>query len=62
MIIDVSNIIGKHKFREEITAEMLLEQMDEAGIDKAVISCYAESLEARGLLRSIQSALSGCIQ
>ena len=37
MIIDVSNTIGKHNFKPEITAESLLKQMDEAGIDKAVI-------------------------
>lgn len=54
MIIDVSNIIGKHKFREEITAEMLLEQMDEAGIDKAVISCYAESLDNESVERALE--------
>lgn len=43
MIIDVSNVIGKHKFKSEITAESLLKEMDHAGIDKAVISSYAES-------------------
>ena len=45
LIIDVSNIIGKHRFKKEITAEMLLEKMDKAGIDMAVISCYAESMD-----------------
>lgn len=43
MIIDVSNTIGRHKFRKEITAGELLAQMDAAGIGKAVIHCYAES-------------------
>ena len=42
MIIDVSNIIGKHKFKNEIKAEDLLNQMDKAGIDIAVIHCFAE--------------------
>lgn len=45
MIIDVSNTIGRHKYKPEITAQALLSQMDAAGIDKAVISCYAESLD-----------------
>lgn len=53
MIIDVSNIIGRHKFKEEITAEALLKQMDEAGIDKAVINCYAESLDNESIYRAI---------
>lgn len=42
MIIDVSNTIGKHKFKKEIKAEELLQQMDKAGIDIAVIHCFAE--------------------
>ena len=54
MIIDVSNIIGKHRFKPEITAEQLLEQMDEAKIDKAVISCYAESLDNESVERAIR--------
>lgn len=53
MIIDVSNIIGKHRFRPEITAESLLQQMDEAGITKAVISCYAESLDNESVYLAI---------
>lgn len=53
MIIDVSNTIGKHKFKPEITAEMLLKQMDDAGIDKAVINCYAESLDNESVYRAI---------
>lgn len=53
MIIDVSNIIGKHKFKAEITAESLLKQMDEAGITKAVISCYAESLDNDSVYQAI---------
>lgn len=53
MIIDVSNIIGKHKFKEEIKAEDLLKEMDQAGIDKAVISCYAESGDNDSVYRAI---------
>ena len=56
MIIDVSNIIGKHRFRPEITAESLLQQMDEAGITKAVISCYAESLDNESVYQAITSS------
>jgi len=54
LIIDVTNTIGRHKFKKEITAESLLEQMDAAGIDKAVISCYAESLDNESIHRAIQ--------
>ena len=53
MIIDVSNTIGRHKFKPEITAESLLSQMDEAGIDKAVVSCYAESLDNESVYNAI---------
>ena len=53
MIIDVSNTIGRHKFKAEITAEARLQQMDAAGIDKAVISCYAESLDNESVYRAM---------
>ncbi|MDR1138097.1 MAG: amidohydrolase family protein, partial [Synergistaceae bacterium] len=53
MIIDVSNTIGKHKFKTEITAETLLSQMDSARIDKAVINCYAESLDNESVYNAI---------
>ena len=42
MIIDVSNTIGKHKFKEEVKAEDLLKEMDKSGVDIAVISSFAE--------------------
>lgn len=42
MIIDVTNTIGKHKFKKEIKAEDLLVAMDESKIDIAVIHCHAE--------------------
>lgn len=45
MIIDVSNTIGKHKFKPEITVESLLKKMDAEGIDIAVINCYAECID-----------------
>jgi predicted TIM-barrel fold metal-dependent hydrolase len=55
LISDVSNIIGRHKFKPEITAEALLEQMDAVGIDKAVISCYAESIDNEYVSRAIKN-------
>ncbi|MBP3702064.1 MAG: amidohydrolase family protein [Lachnospiraceae bacterium] len=53
MIIDVSNTIGRHKFKAEITAESLLQQMDAVGIDKAVINCYDESLDNESVYNAI---------
>lgn len=53
MIIDVSNTIGRHKFKEEIKAAHLLQEMDAAGIDKAVIYCYAESLDNASVHKAI---------
>jgi predicted TIM-barrel fold metal-dependent hydrolase len=55
LVIDVSNTIGRHKFKPEITAESLLKQMDTAGIDKAVINCYAESLDNESIYKAIQT-------
>ncbi len=45
MIIDIHNIIGHHKYKDFVSAESLIEQMDSAGVDKAVVFCYAESLD-----------------
>lgn len=53
LIIDVSNVIGRHRFKPCITAETLLAQMDAAGIDKAVVSCYAESLDNEAVIHAI---------
>lgn len=55
MIIDVSNIIGRHKFKPEITAQSLLAQMDEAGIDMAVVSCYAECIDNASVQQAFES-------
>lgn len=52
MIIDVSNTVGKHKFRPEITAESLLKEMDASGIDLAVIHCYAECIDNDAVQRA----------
>lgn len=45
MIIDIHNTIGHHKYKEFVPAESLIVQMDAAGVDKAVVFCYAESLD-----------------
>lgn len=43
MIIDIHNIIGHHKYKPFVSAESLIAQMDQAGVDKAVVFCYAEA-------------------
>lgn len=45
MIIDIHNIIGHHKYKPFVPAESLVAQMDQAGVDKAVVFCYAESMD-----------------
>lgn len=45
MIIDVSNTIGRHRFKPEIKAVELLKEMDQNQIDIAVIHCYAECMD-----------------
>lgn len=45
MIIDIHNVIGHHKYKDFISSESLIGQMDKAGVDKAVVFCYAESLD-----------------
>lgn len=45
MIIDINNIIGKHKYKPEVKVEDLIEQMDKANVDKAVVFCHAETLD-----------------
>ncbi len=42
MIIDVTNTIGKHKYKKEIKVTDLLEAMDKAGVDMAVVHCHPE--------------------
>lgn len=55
MIIDVSNMIGKHKFKPESKVEKLLAEMDQNGIDKAVIFCYAECIDNESIARAIRT-------
>lgn len=54
MIIDVTNQIGRHRLHEGVTAEELIEKMDRAGVDVAVISSFAESLDNEEVLRAIK--------
>ncbi len=54
MIIDVTNIIGKHKFKKEIKAEELLKEMDAAGIDIAVIHCYPEYIDNQSVEEAVK--------
>lgn len=54
MIIDVTNTIGRHKFKPEITADNLIEQMDANGIDMAVIHCYAEYIDNESVYNAVQ--------
>lgn len=53
MIIDISNTVGRHRFKPEITAESLLDQMNAAGIDRAVINCHPESLDNESVYNAI---------
>lgn len=55
MIIDVSNTIGRHKFKKEIKAEDLLKEMDKAGIDIAVVHSYAESIDNESIENAVKN-------
>lgn len=55
MIIDVSNTIGRHKIKPEITAESLLAQMDADGIDMAVVNCYAECIDNESVQKAFEA-------
>lgn len=45
MMIDIHNVIGHHKYKPFVSAESLIAQMDQAGVDRAVVFCYAESMD-----------------
>lgn len=55
MIIDVSNTIGRHKFKPEIKYKDLVSEMDKNNIDISVIHCYAESLDNASVQEAIQA-------
>jgi predicted TIM-barrel fold metal-dependent hydrolase len=53
MIIDVNNTIGKHKFKPEIKAKDFVKTMDQAGVDMAVVFCYASSLDNDSIAKAM---------
>ena len=53
MIIDVSNTLGRHRFKPEIKAGDLLKEMDRNHIDIAVIHSYAESMDNRSVFQAV---------
>lgn len=53
MIIDVNAMIGKRKIKPEITASELLDAMNMAKVDKAVIYCFAPVLDNDSVLNAI---------
>ena len=54
MIIDVSNTLGRHRFKPEIKAGDLLKEMDRNHIDMAVIHSYAESMDNRSVYQAMK--------
>ncbi len=53
-IIDVTNTIGKHKYKDEITIESLIRQMDRSNVDIAVIHCYPEYEDNESIEQAIK--------
>lgn len=53
MIVDITNTIGRHLVKPEIHAGDLVRQMDQAGVDKAVVHTYAESLDNDSVAQAI---------
>jgi predicted TIM-barrel fold metal-dependent hydrolase len=53
LIIDVSNTIGRTQVQKGNHGGVAAKQMDAAGIDKAVVSCYAESLDNESVFNAI---------
>jgi len=54
MIIDINNCIGKRKIKPEIYADKLVEAMDKAGIDKAVIFCFAPLMDNASIASAVK--------
>ena len=53
MIVDVNTMIGKRRIRPEITATELLDAMNKADVDKAVIYCFAPVLDNDSVHKAI---------
>jgi uncharacterized protein len=54
MIIDINNTIGKRKIKPEVRAESLITAMDGAGINKAVIFCFAPVMDNASIADAIE--------
>lgn len=54
MIIDINNIIGRHKYKPEIKAATLISSMDKAKVDKALIFCHAESMDNESIRKAVK--------
>lgn len=53
MIIDVNNQIGKRRSRPEVTAGELLEAMDAAKVEKAIVFCFSTSMDNASVHKAI---------
>lgn len=54
MIIDINNTIGKRRIRPEVKAAGLVQAMDKAGVDKAVVFCFAPVMDNESVLQAIK--------
>lgn len=55
MIIDINNRIGTRPLRSFRSADLLLREMDAAGVDRAVISCFPTQDENAVVLEAIHA-------
>jgi predicted TIM-barrel fold metal-dependent hydrolase len=54
MIIDINNIIGKRKYKPTIGAGSLIKAMDKAGVDMAVIFCFAPVMDNAAIAEAMK--------
>lgn len=54
MIVDINNMIGTRKGYPVRTPEMLIEEMDAAGVDHAIVSCFSSNEENAMVLSAVQ--------
>lgn len=55
MIIDINNMIGSRPSRSFRSADSLLAEMDAAGVDRAIVSCFPMQEENTVVLEAIRS-------
>lgn len=55
MIIDVNNTIGNHRYKKNVKYEELIEKMDHAGVDVAVIRTHPECPDNDYLKEAVQA-------